>query len=101
MRRALLLLGKDARLLRRSPLLLVLLVGYPLLVALLVALALQSGERKPAVALVNLDTSGPHGAGRATGASASRSTPTRLAQDVDLKRLDAAGGPARPSTAAR
>jgi len=33
-------------------------VAYPLLVALLVALALQSDERRPDVAVVNLDTSG-------------------------------------------
>lgn len=87
MRRALLLFGKDARLLGRSPLLLVLLVGYPLLVALLVALALQSGDRKPAVALVNLDTSG-----RTVQVGDQRvgveEYAARLAKDVDLKRLD-------------
>jgi ABC-type multidrug transport system permease subunit len=36
----------------------VVLLAYPLLVALLVALALQSDERRPDVAVVNLDTSG-------------------------------------------
>jgi ABC-2 type transport system permease protein len=86
-RRALLLLGKDARLLRRSPLLLALLIGYPLLVALLVALALQSGERKPSVALVNLDTSGRtvRVGDRRLGVE---DYADRLAKDVDLKRLD-------------
>jgi ABC-2 type transport system permease protein len=53
-----LLLLKDVRLLRRTPALLLVLVVYPLLVALLVALALQSDERKPDVGLVVLDTSG-------------------------------------------
>jgi ABC-2 type transport system permease protein len=53
-----LLFLKDARLLGRTPALLLVLVAYPLLVALLVALALQSDERKPDVALVVNDTSG-------------------------------------------
>lgn len=53
-----LLLRKDARLLARAPALLLVLVAFPLLVALLVALALQSDERRPDVALVVLDTSG-------------------------------------------
>ena len=34
------------------------LIVYPILVALLVALALQRDERRPDVAVVNLDTSG-------------------------------------------
>jgi len=49
---------KDLRLLVRGRALLALLVGYPLLVAVLVAVALQSGEKRPSVAFVNLDTSG-------------------------------------------
>jgi ABC-2 type transport system permease protein len=53
-----LLFLKDARLLGRTPALLLVLVAYPLLVALLVALALQSDERKPDIALVVNDTSG-------------------------------------------
>ncbi|HJZ60539.1 MAG TPA: ABC transporter permease [Miltoncostaeaceae bacterium] len=52
------LLVKDLRLLVRGRALLALLVGYPLLVAVLVAVALQSGEQRPSVAFVNLDTSG-------------------------------------------
>lgn len=55
---ALRLLGKDLRLLTRSPALLAILIGYPILVALLVAVALQGEDRKPAVAFVNLDTPG-------------------------------------------
>lgn len=58
MRAGLLLLRKDLRLLIRSPALVLILVAYPILVALLVALALQSGERRPDVAVVNLDSSG-------------------------------------------
>ncbi len=58
MRGALLLLGKDLRLLARSPGLALLLVAYPLLVSLLVVVALQAGERTPVIAFVNLDTAG-------------------------------------------
>jgi ABC-2 type transport system permease protein len=48
------LLAKDLRILRRSPLLVTLLVLYPLLVALLVGAALSSGPSKPKVAFANL-----------------------------------------------
>jgi ABC-2 type transport system permease protein len=48
------LLLKDLQILRRSPLLLALLVLYPLLVALLVGAALSSGPAKPKVAFANL-----------------------------------------------
>jgi hypothetical protein len=48
------LLLKDFQILRRSPLLVALLVLYPLLVALLVGLALSSGPSKPKVAFANL-----------------------------------------------
>jgi ABC-2 type transport system permease protein len=87
LRRGLLLFGKDVRLLRRSPLLVGLLIGYPLLVALLVALALQSGDRKPTVALVNLDTSGRtvRVGDRRLGIE---DYADRLARDVDLQRLE-------------
>jgi len=53
-----LLLGKDVRLLARAPILVVLLLGYPLLVALLAASALQGQGRAPTIAIVNLDTAG-------------------------------------------
>jgi len=43
------LLAKDLRILRRSPLLVTLLVLYPLVVALLVGVALSSGPSKPPV----------------------------------------------------
>jgi len=48
------LLFKDLRILRRSPLLVALLVLYPLVVALLVGVALSSGPSKPKVAFANL-----------------------------------------------
>jgi ABC-type transport system involved in cytochrome c biogenesis permease component len=47
------LLAKDLRILRRSPLLVALLVIYPLLIALLVGLALSKGPEKPRVAILN------------------------------------------------
>ncbi|MEQ8833696.1 MAG: ABC transporter permease [Miltoncostaeaceae bacterium] len=53
-----LLLGKDLRMLIRSPGLLLALLAYPLLVSLLVAAALQESDRRPTIALVNLDTTG-------------------------------------------
>jgi ABC-2 type transport system permease protein len=50
-----LLLGKDALILRRSPLLLGLLLAYPLLIALLVGLVAGYANAKPRVALVDED----------------------------------------------
>jgi len=55
------LLVKDLRILRRSPLLLGLLVAYPLVVALLVGAALSSGPAKPKVAFANLVAPGDAG----------------------------------------
>ena len=86
MRAAGLLFLKDARLLRRTPALLLVLVVYPLLVALLVALALQSDERRPDVGLVVLDTSG-----RSVEVGGRRLSiddyVDRLSQDVDVHEL--------------
>jgi ABC-type transport system involved in cytochrome c biogenesis permease component len=47
------LLVKDLRILRRSPLLVALLVAYPVLIALLIGLALSKGPDKPRVAILN------------------------------------------------
>jgi ABC-2 type transport system permease protein len=47
------LLIKDLQILRRSPLLVTLLVAYPLLLALLIGLALSRGPDKPRVAIYN------------------------------------------------
>ena len=82
------LLRKDFRLLLRGRGLLVMLIGYPLIVAALVTVALQSGERKPAIAFVNLDTSN-----RTVRVGDERlgvkDYEARLAKEVDLKRLSA------------
>ena len=84
---ALHLLRKDLRLLLRGRGLLAILIGYPLVVAALVTIALQSGERRPAIAFVNLDTGNRTvrvGDRRLSIADYER----RLANDVDVKRLD-------------
>src|SRR3954463_14577626 len=47
------LLQKDLRILKRSPLLVTLLVVYPVVVALLIGLALSRGPDKPRVAFLN------------------------------------------------
>jgi ABC-2 type transport system permease protein len=47
------LLGKDLRILRRSPLLVALLVAYPIVLALLIGFALSSPPGKPKVAILN------------------------------------------------
>jgi hypothetical protein len=47
------LLAKDLRILRRSPLLVGLLVVYPVLIAVLIGLALSKGPDKPRVAILN------------------------------------------------
>lgn len=82
-------LAKDLRLLRRAPVLVAVLVGYPVLVALLVAAALRGGEHEPTVALVNEDQSG-----RVVILGDRRLSVDdyvdRLAADVTVRRLDAA-----------
>jgi ABC-type transport system involved in cytochrome c biogenesis permease component len=87
-RAASLLFLKDLRLLGRTPALLLVLVVYPLLVALIVALALQSDEREPEIALVVLDTSG-----RSVEVGDRRLSiddyVQRLSQDVDVHELSA------------
>jgi ABC-type transport system involved in cytochrome c biogenesis permease component len=47
------LLAKDLRILRRSPLLVGLLVVYPILIAVLIGLALSKGPDRPRVAILN------------------------------------------------
>jgi ABC-2 type transport system permease protein len=54
-RRIALVLGKDLRLLKRSPLLLGVLIAYPLLIAALVVVVASYASAKPRVALVDLD----------------------------------------------
>jgi ABC-type transport system involved in cytochrome c biogenesis permease component len=85
---AALLFRKDLRLLGRAPALLLVLVAYPVLVALLVALALQSDERRPDVALVVLDQSG-----RSVEVGDRRLSiddyVERLSEEVDVRELSA------------
>jgi ABC-2 type transport system permease protein len=86
MTRVALLLRKDALILRRSPLLLGLLLAYPLLIALLVGLVAGYANAKPRVALVDEDglpafvTVG----GRRFDVN---KTIKRVSKDVDLVRL--------------
>ncbi len=82
------ILAKDLRLLFRSRGLLAMLVGYPLIVAALVALALQGGERRPTVAFVNNDQSNRtvKVGDRRLGV---KEYEARLAEEVDLKRMKA------------
>ena len=67
---------------------LLLVVVYPILVALLVAVALQNDDRRPSVAVVNLD-----GSGRSVEVGGRRLSVDdyvdRLAEDVDVSLLDA------------
>ena len=55
MNRIVLLLRKDVLVLRRSPLLLGILIAYPLTIALLVGLVASYGSSKPRVAFVDED----------------------------------------------
>lgn len=83
----LLLLKKDLLVLRRSPLLLALLVAYPLLIAALVGLVAVYGSAKPRVALVDEDGLPPRveiGGRSFDIAGALR----RVSKDVTLVRLD-------------
>ena len=52
------LLVKDLQILRRSPLLLALLVIYPIVIAVLIGVALSRGPDKPRVAFLNLAEQG-------------------------------------------
>jgi ABC-2 type transport system permease protein len=59
MKRTLLLLRKDVLVLRRSPLLLAILLAYPVAIALLLVLVASYGSSKPRVALVDEDNLPP------------------------------------------
>ena len=82
------ILAMDLRRLFRCRGLLALLVGYPIIVAALVALALQGGERRPTVAFVNNDQSNRtvKVGDRRLGV---KEYEARLAEEVDLKRMKA------------
>ena len=85
------LLLKDLQILRRSPLQAVLLVAYPILIAVLVGFAISRGPEKPRVAFLNEVPAGHadqrrrrraargrrRASGSASGSSASTSTTAR------------------------
>lgn len=82
------LLVKDLQILRRSPLLVVLLVAYPVLVALLIGFALSGGPEQPRVAFVNLV---PEGEGQFNVGGETRDAAdyaNRLFKRVDPIRVD-------------
>ncbi len=85
-----LLFAKDLRVLVRSRGLLAILIGYPVTIAILLAIALSGGDRRPSVAFVNLDA----GSGRTVLVGNERLSVSdyvnRIQQNVDLKRLDPA-----------
>jgi ABC-type transport system involved in cytochrome c biogenesis permease component len=87
LRSGLLLLRKDLRVLVRSRGLLSVLIGYPIVIAVLLAIALSGGDRRPSVAFVNLDA----GSGRTVQVGDERLSvedyATRLEEDIDLVRL--------------
>ena len=87
MRRVALLLGKDLRVLRRSPLLLGVLLAYPLLIAALVVLVAQYANAKPRVALVDEDGL-PETVQIAGQTFHPDRTIDRASKEVDLVRLD-------------
>jgi len=89
-RSARLLFTKDLRVLGRSRGLVAILIGYPVIIAILLALALSGGDRRPSVAFVNLDQQG-----RTVLVGNDRLSvddyASKIEQDVDLKRLDPPG----------
>ena len=86
LRSARLLFAKDLRVLGRSRGLVTILIGYPVIIAILLALALSGGDRRPSVAFVNLDQQG-----RTVLVGGDRLSvddyAAKIEQDVDLKRL--------------
>jgi ABC-type transport system involved in cytochrome c biogenesis permease component len=85
-----LLFGKDLRVLARSRGLLAVLIAYPIVIAVLLAIALSGGDRRPSVAFVNLDSASL----RTVQVGDRRLTiddyAERLEDDVDLVRLSPA-----------
>jgi ABC-type multidrug transport system permease subunit len=87
MRNLWLLLRKDLRILRRSPVLLGLLVSYPIVIAVLVGLVAGYANAKPRVAFVDEDNLPPivEIAGEKFGVS---KTITQIARNVQLVHMD-------------
>src|SRR5438128_12449483 len=86
MRGVALLLGKDLRILRRSPALLAVLVSYPIVIALLVGLVAGYANAKPRVALVDEEGLPPIVSVGGHRFDVNR-TIDRVSQNVDLVRL--------------
>ena len=84
-----LLLRKDLLVLRRSPLLLGVLLAYPLVIALLVGLVAGYASSKPRVAFVDEDNLPDRRAGRGPAASTSQTTIDEVSQNVTLVPLSA------------
>ena len=84
-----LLFIKDLRVLGRSRGLLAILIGYPIVIAVLLAIALSGGDAKPSVAFVNLDAQ----SGRTVQVGDERLSvddyANRLGEVVNLVRVDA------------
>ena len=82
------LFAKDLRVLARSRGLVAVLIGYPIVIAILLAIALSGGDRRPSIAYVNLDAA----SGRTVQVGEERLSvddyATRLEDDVDLVRLN-------------
>src|ERR687891_411912 len=70
------LLLKDLQILRRSPLLVALLVIYPVVIAVLIGFALSAGPERPRVAFANLVPPGASGRLRSTLALSGGDPPT-------------------------
>jgi ABC-2 type transport system permease protein len=85
-RSARLLFAKDLRVLGRSRGLVTILIGYPVIIAILLALALSGGDRRPSVAFVNLDQGG-HTVLVGDERLSVDGYAAKIEQDVDLKRL--------------
>ena len=87
MRNLWLLLRKDLRILRRSPVLLGLLVSYPIVIAVLVGLVAGYANAKPRVAFVDEDNLPPvvDIAGEQFGVT---KTIAQIARNVELVRMD-------------
>src|SRR6202008_2201042 len=76
------LLLKDLRILRRSPLLVSLLVVYPIAIAVLIGAALSAGPSKPRVAFANLVPAGESKVQIGGQSIDAASYPSRLFRDV-------------------
>lgn len=82
-----LLFRKDLRVLARSRGLLAVLIAYPIVIAVLLAIALSGGDRRPSVAFVNLDAASARTVQVGDQRLSIDDYAARLEDDVDLVRL--------------